>query len=142
MAQRYCIASLAIIVVSLANLEPEQALVIACAGDSITAGKHGYTKGMSGGTYPSWLDSMLPSNATVHNLGISGATATLTEKSYRATLQYKELVSLKFSAAIVTLGTNDAKLKNWEEEAYIREYVALLREVAASNPNGVILVGL
>lgn len=130
------------IVLSQANLEPEQALVIACAGDSITAGKHGYMKGMSGGTYPSWLDLMLPSNATVHNLGISGATATLTERSYRGTPQYKELVSLKFSAAIITLGTNDAKLKNWEEESYIREYVALLREIAASNPSGLVLVGL
>lgn len=47
------------------------ATVIACAGDSITAGGHG-----RGEDYPQLLESILGSGYAVHNFGKSGTTAT------------------------------------------------------------------
>ena len=95
--------------------------VIAAVGDSVTAGDHGLPPFASDdeGNYPFFLQGLLddayPGQFEVANLGLSGATASDgTNKPYRNSKYWPELQELPFDLAIVTLGTNDAKLAFWE----------------------------
>ena len=77
------------------------------------------------------------------NLGRSGATAQRqTDRPYRETEEYTELLASDYDLAIITLGTNDAKRAFWDEARYAAEYVALIDAVRAANPKGEIALGL
>ena len=129
-------------VVTLAACKPSVAWVVACAGDSITAGQSGYISSGPLGTYPFWLESLMAPNTTVSNLGVSGATAMSTGRAYRLTSQYETLLTSAWDAAIVTLGTNDAKVRHWSAARFESEYGSLLSQVAKARPSANVLVGL
>ena len=121
-------------------------VVIACVGDSVTYGNHGADDDEA--NWPSWLekhleDEFAEDSFRVLNLGVSGATARRGERhSYDRTDEYDALLESAFDLAIVTLGTNDAKVDAWDADVYGREYAALLGTIAASSPNGTLALGI
>ena len=114
-------APLAVILcLAAATLATAESVTIACAGDSVTYGMHGQDKNdlpTTGGSWPAWLEHHLeatqeyaPDHFTVLNLGRSGATAQRqTDRPYRETEEYEQLIASNYDLAIITLGTNDAK---------------------------------
>lgn len=94
------------------RMAPEQAIKIACIGDSITAGVCS-----SGGdhSYPSQLQILLDDRYgqgvySVTNLGVSGATMRKEADSpFWNRPQYRALVAAKWDIVTIMLGTNDAK---------------------------------
>ncbi len=85
-------------------------IVIACAGDSITA--NGY--------WQSNMQSCLSDRYTVKGYGVSGSTAMLagydngTPKAYMDQLEYGNSRMSNPDIVVIMLGTNDAKDYNWE----------------------------
>ncbi len=131
----------------------EAKTIIAAVGDSVTAGDHGLPPFAADdeGNYPFFLQGLLdeyaPGQYEVANLGLSGATASDgTNKPYRNSKYWPQLQELAFDLAIVTLGTNDAKLAFWESpdfgvEKLEEDYGTLLNDIIAMRPNATILVG-
>ena len=127
--------------------------VIAAVGDSVTAGDHGLPPFASDdeGNYPFFLQGLLddayPGQFEVANLGLSGATASDgTNKPYRNGKYWPQLQELPFDVAIVTLGTNDAKLAFWDSpdfgvDKFEADYGQVLTDIIAMRPNATILVG-
>jgi len=85
----------------------DDAIKIACVGDSITAGVH------SSGpqyTYPSQLQDLLGDEYAVTNLGACGSTMLKKANSpYWERPQYQTLVNNTWDIVVIMLGTNDAK---------------------------------
>lgn len=127
--------------------------VIAAVGDSVTAGDHGLPPfaNEDEGNYPfllqGLLDAQAPGRYEVVNLGLFGATAMNgTNRPYRESKYWPQLEALPFDLAIVTLGTNDAKLDFWESPAFgVRkfetDYGALLTDIVAMRPDATVLAG-
>jgi lysophospholipase L1-like esterase len=104
---------------------PEDAIRIACVGDSITAGVHS-----SGGNhpYPAQLQLLLDEHHgrgkySVTNLGACGSTMLKKGDSpYWRRPQFKALTAAKWDIVTVMLGTNDAKDRgshgpnNWQHD--------------------------
>ena len=42
----------------------------------------------------------------------------------------------------MTLGTNDAKTRNWDEDRYREEYIELLEDIQAMRKDATIAIGL
>lgn len=79
----------------------------------------------------------------MHNFGRSGATAQDgTDRPYRDQDEYRALTSTPFDLAIVTLGTNDAKVAYWDPEKYRRDYKALIAAIRRSSPKGEVALGI
>lgn len=115
------------------------ATVIACAGDSITAGGHG-----RGESYPELLEAALGSGYEVHNFGKSGTTAT-DARPWRETSGFDGMVEVEYDVGIVMLGTNDAKVDDWKQNAktYVEDYVGVLEALRDAAPSrAVYFVGI
>jgi acyl-CoA thioesterase-1 len=100
------------------------ATIVACVGDSITAG-----------TWPSDLGTDLGSAYTVNNYGVSGTTLLKNGSSpYWNTQQFTDSQSAMPDIVVIMLGTNDSMPQNWgtysgqfagDYEAMVDTYAAL-----------------
>ncbi|OVE77499.1 hypothetical protein BVX99_02530 [bacterium F16] len=106
---------------------------VACVGDSITFGfgiKDRATK-----SYPSQLGEMLGKDYDVKNFGVSGTTIltkSSKNKSYVRTKQFKAAKAFNPDIVIIKLGTNDAKIRNWQhKEEFVSNYVELINAFQA-----------
>jgi lysophospholipase L1-like esterase len=97
---------------------------VACVGDSITE----WSK------YPARLQTMLGSNYVVENFGVSGSTVLHnSDKPYMSQTAFQKSKDFKPTIVIIMLGTNDAKVENYQSlgdfpndyEELVGEYDAL-----------------
>ncbi|KAH8084521.1 methyltransferase domain-containing protein [Aureococcus anophagefferens] len=118
----------------------EPVVVVACAGDSITAGGHG-----AGHDYPSLLQDLLGDGDEVHNFGRSGTTVGDGDgfKPWRDSGGYDDMMETRFDVGIVSLGTNDAKESLWGaiEDDWVATYVDLIEELRSASPGAYFYVG-
>ena len=118
----------------------EPVVVVACAGDSITAGGHG-----AGHDYPALLQDLLGDGYEVHNFGRSGTTVGDGDgfKPWRDSGGYDDMMETRFDVGIVSLGTNDAKESLWGaiEDDWVATYVDLIEELRSASPGAYFYVG-
>lgn len=101
--------------------------IVACLGDSITEGR--------GIPYPTLLGNDLVDDVVL-NFGKGGRRAQSDKgNSYRATDEYAEALDSGADYFVLTLGTNDAVLDTWDEDAYR----AAMIEIVESLP-GIVFV--
>mmetsp|Transcript_11151 Transcript_11151/g.16729 ORF Transcript_11151/g.16729 Transcript_11151/m.16729 type:complete len:563 (+) Transcript_11151:31-1719(+) len=109
---------------------------VACIGDSITYGSHSSDKVKY--SYPAQLSMRLDTRYgigkyNVTNLGVSGATVQRDgDKPYDQTAAYNVLVSNSWDIAFLMLGTNDAKIYNWNQTNFIHDYKILINNFNAT----------
>jgi len=92
--------------------------VVACVGDSITAGYN-----LAGNqSYPSQLGGMLGSGYTVTNWGVSSTTLLYNGNyPYNSTRTYSTSLRSNPNYVIIAFGTNDTKSYNWD--AHSAEFI-------------------
>ena len=114
----------------------DEKMVVACAGDSITAGngpdiEHNIS-------YPAMLQHYLGHrHFAVKNFGLAGVTAIEgLPLSYSNRSEFNELLASSARVVLIMLGTNDANERYWNETNYIRSYSLLIDKVEsmASQP--------
>ncbi len=103
-------------------------IVLACVGDSITAGS-GAKKGES---YPQQLAKLLGDKWDVKNFGVSGATLLKNgDKSYQKQGAFKQALESKANVVLIMLGTNDTKPQNWSKKTeFVADYKDLIGQFA------------
>src|SRR6185437_4079957 len=99
--------------------------VVACVGDSITAGYN-----LAGNqAYPIQLGAMLNSTYTVNNYGVSGTTLLKNGNyPYTGTRTYTSSLHCRPNYVIIQLGTNDSKPSNWDNlgSQFVGDYQSLI----------------
>ncbi|HTQ51769.1 MAG TPA: GDSL-type esterase/lipase family protein [Candidatus Acidoferrales bacterium] len=90
------------------------AVVVACIGDSITAGVGVTTPALE--SYPAKLQKLLGTNYNVLNYGVSGTTLLISgDMSYWNTGAFTASHNAPLpDIVIILLGTNDSKPQNWQ----------------------------
>lgn len=113
----------------LASAQPGQVRV-ACVGDSVT---YGYgIKNRAQNNYPAVLQTMLGDGYCVNNYGYSGRTASDTgDRPYRNEALFLQSLDFAPDIVVLMLGSNDSKAKNWDEDAFVESYTALLEQYLA-----------
>lgn len=110
---------------SMCSHSASNTIRVACVGDSLTRGdaSHEDNKNISKkpafagrGNYPKMLQSMLGPRFDVRNFGKGGATAcnATGPSAYIETPHYAAALAFDPHVAVIMLGTNDAKVDNWE----------------------------
>lgn len=105
-------------------------IVVACVGDSITAGSGASDKEAT--SYPPRLERYLSRNQSVKyvtkNFGVGGRTILKAgDMSYWQTEEYKTaLETHHLQILVLAFGTNDAKSQNWNVTAFISDYVDMI----------------
>ncbi len=91
---------------------------VACVGDSITQG--------SG--YPAKLQTLLGSNYTVRNFGVSGSTVSLDSiRPYMNQSAFRKAEDFNPEIVVIMLGTNDANPDiSYSEENFEADYIQLV----------------
>lgn len=106
-------------------------LKIACLGDSITWGQGSssiWTK-----SYPMLLKASLGKGYWVGNYGLQSATCMRAgDVPYADSKEYKAAQAVMADIIIIMLGTNDAKVANWDEDMY-REDLRLMINTALNS---------
>jgi len=107
----------------LTNELARAATIVACVGDSITAG-----------AWPGKLGTLLGNAYTTNNYGVSGTT--LLKKGdvpYWNTQQFTDSHTVNPNIVIIMLGTNDSKPQNWGTHSgeYAGDYEALVDSYTA-----------
>lgn len=122
--------SLAILVLQSCTSNPT---VIACVGDSITAGaKH---KNQSATAYPKVMGDLLGDDYSVVNLGRSGATALKAGNlPYWNCKEFSNVFAVKPDIITIKLGTNDSKPFNWNAEGFKESYQSLIDTFQTISP--------
>ncbi|MCR4695084.1 MAG: hypothetical protein K5773_07195 [Pseudobutyrivibrio sp.] len=91
---------------------------VACVGDSLTYGS-GVLKTRDTDCYPVRLQSRLGTSHEVLNFGLRNACASKTgDLPYVSSEEYKASLESNPDMVLLMLGTNDAKVHNWDPEAY------------------------
>ncbi len=106
----------------------QNAIRVACVGDSITAGV-----GASGGqAYPDQLGQMLGNKWEVHNFGVSGCTLlNHGDNPYQKQGAFKAALAYKPDVVVIMLGTNDTKPQNWKfKDQLAADYKDLIGQFA------------
>ena len=104
----------AILLFGASTLYDQAAIVVACVGDSITAGANLNNPAVQG--YPAKLQQLLGTNYTVLNYGVSGTTLLLQgdmpywTTSANAAAHGPPLPNI----VVIMLGSNDSKPQNWQ----------------------------
>ena len=111
----------------------ETKIVVACVGDSITAGSGSTDRRAT--SYPPQLENYLSKNAnsnTVYetiNFGVGGMTMMKDgDMPYWSTQEFAEALKSQPSIVIMAFGTNDAKKQNWNKTKFIADYVEMINE--------------
>ena len=87
----------------------QNAIRIACVGNSITAGAR--LPHPEKNSYPAQLQQLLGNGYEVMNFGVSGRTVLRNcDRSYMATPLYKEALKSNPNIVFIKLGTNDSRL--------------------------------
>jgi acyl-CoA thioesterase-1 len=130
----------------LADESTNQAVRVACVGDSITYGAG--IKDRKNDSYPACLGRWLGGGYDVRNFGRSGATLLANgDLPYIKQQQYRDALAFKPDVAVIILGTNDSKhhavgepetnnfADNWKYKAdYVPNYVNLIGALRDANP--------
>lgn len=105
----------------------ENAIRIACVGDSITFG-YGI-EGREKNSYPAQLAGLLGDRWQVRNFGVNGATVLERgSRPYRQQRAFIDALGFRPHIVIIALGTNDSWPGNWQhKDEFVRDYVALIR---------------
>lgn len=129
------------VMAALATEAVKEPLIVACIGDSITAGG-----------YPKDLQAALGDGWKVLNFGVNSRTALVDgtectgkgELGYVKTLVYENSLKSKANAVILLIGTNDSKTKNivGKEELFKRDYAALVDKYLSMETKPVVIVAL
>lgn len=108
-------------------------IVIACLGDSITAGVGASEASRS---YPSQLQYMLGESYEVINLGAcSSSMMHSADDPYIRRLQWQAALQCNANIFVIMLGTNDARPNNWAKEGlptaevFEADYAAMIRQL-------------
>lgn len=119
----------------------QEVIRVACIGDSITAG-FGIPKDRQ--TYPQHLQEKLGPGYLVENFGASGfALQKLSNAPYLKTKQWQRALEFLPDIAVVVLGTNDSKPKNFGNTGAFRDDArGLIRELRALSSHPRVLIGL
>lgn len=122
-------------------VQETEPFVVACVGDSITAGG-----------YPRDLQNILGEGWKVLNFGVNSRTAQVDGKEgngkgelgYVKTLVYENSLKSKANAVILLIGTNDSKTVNCvgREEIFKRDYAALVDKYIAMESHPIVIVAL
>lgn len=131
---------------SAAHAEPRRPTHIACVGDSIT---YGYL-GSPGKDYPSVLQGLVGSEVKVGNFGHNGATMLKTGNDpywtrpafTNATKFVEEAGDDAVASVVILLGANDSKPVNWNADAFIEDYEAMVDHFAGLSTQPTIYLGL
>jgi len=114
--------------------------IIACVGDSITAGAGASDKKIT--SYPGQLKLFLNNveaaerkyDYEVFNYGKGGTTALKTSRKtssgvggpYWETKQYKDALLSNPDIAVIMFGSNDSKESDWNEDRFVSDYLDLV----------------
>ncbi len=91
----------------------QEAIRVACIGNSITAGFGIKNPAVDG--YPAQLQILLDTNYDVRNFGVSSRTMlNKGDHPYMNEQAWKDAQAFKPDIAIIKLGTNDSKPENWQ----------------------------
>jgi MYXO-CTERM domain-containing protein len=107
----------------LASELARAATIVACVGDSITAG-----------AWPGKLGTLLGNAYTVNNYGVSGTTLLKNgDFPYWNTGQFTQSHTVGPNIVVIMLGTNDSKPQNWDTHKgeYTADYEALIDSYSA-----------
>lgn len=121
---------------------------IACIGDSITTSRKESSTLRKGcryfDSYPTVLKSLVEPSFDVIKAGVGSQTVQkihsrcscrLDNKcSYWNTPAWNNVLVSKPDLAIIMLGTNDAKLCNWNEQSFVDDYIDLISILRRSSP--------
>lgn len=115
------------------NISNEK-IKIACIGDSITFGSG--IKNRDINSYPAKLQNKLGDRYFVANFGVNGATLLKKgNKPYWKRKVFEDAKNFNPDIAIIKLGTNDSKSKNWKYRDEFKEnYVELITLLRTINP--------
>lgn len=114
--------SLVLILLTSCNTEP---IMVACVGDSITAGAT--HKCQSATSYPKVIGELLGEDYAVVNCGRSGATASKEGKSaYFKCNEFANVFAIHPDIITIKLGTNDSKPGIWDAESFRKNYQSLI----------------
>ena len=139
MIKRLVVMLLAILSFSALNAKPKEIVFI---GDSITEG-FGIPKDQRKEfRFPTVFGKLLekdhPKKYKVINFGHCGRTMLTNVKDAWSTIGYKEIETTKPYMAIIMLGTNDTKIKNWkatpnQAEQYEKDLKELIKRLKKRN---------
>jgi acyl-CoA thioesterase I len=101
---------------------------VACIGDSITFG-HGLKPEQ---TYPAHLQSILGNDWIIKNFGAGGTTVLVNgDKPYIRDAAYANAKAFQPDVAVLMLGTNDAKPRNWRfKQDFLANYAFMIKELS------------
>jgi alpha-L-fucosidase 2 len=98
---------------------------VACLGDSITEGFG--IKWQADNAYPAQLARILGNGYEVINFGRSSTTMMRSgDFPYQSAKEFSNLLRYKPDIVIIKLGTNDAKLFQWNDSAYSASYQQMI----------------
>lgn len=131
MRMRLLRALLAILLV-VPFVRAQDAVRVACVGDSITFGSGLPDRART--TYPLVLDHLLGERYEVRNFGVSGATLLAAgDRPWLETDAAREAFVWQPDVIVVKLGTNDSKQRNWSEhgDEFEQDAIALVQKFQA-----------
>jgi acyl-CoA thioesterase I len=113
---------------------------VACIGDSITFG-HGLNPDQ---TYPALLQKLLGNEWIIKNFGAGGTTVLANgDKPYVKDAAYANAKAFQPDVAILALGTNDAKPRNWRfKQDFQANYKSMISDLSNLPSHPTILIGL
>ena len=111
---------------------PEQAIRVACVGDSITYGARIPNRATN--SYPAQLGVLLGTNYAVRNFGVNGAALLKhADMPYWKTKSFAASHTFKPDTVVINLGANDAAVYNWiYKYEFVKDYVELVRSFQAN----------
>ena len=102
-------------------------IVVACLGDSITAGFWQHPEDL----WPAQVQASLGSAWQIINLAQAGKTAQRAgDQPYWDTQEWVRAQALQAEIVVLMLGTNDAKTHNWDEDRYVRDLHDLIDQAS------------
>jgi alpha-L-fucosidase 2 len=133
--------ALASVTLLCASCCTKQDIKIACVGDSITEGFG--IDWQSNNSFPSLLDSVLGNGYQVMNFGRSSTTMMETGNfPYWSAKEFHNALEYKADITLIKLGTNDAKLFQWDVDKYKASFQHMIDTFKSVNPKMEIIVCL
>lgn len=129
------------------NAADEDKIVVACCGDSLTVSY----MSTGGKTYPNQLRKLLGSRYTVRAYGVNGSTASTTANfngnpsGYSLQKEYEKSIKVNPDVVVLALGSNDAKVTNWEQDKGVqfeKDYRALIASYQALESHPLVILGI
>lgn len=104
----------------------EGQIKVACVGDSVTYG-FGITD-WKNNNYPAQLQQLLGDGYCVNNFGYSGrCVQSSADRPYVKEALYRKSKDFAPDIVIFMLGSNDSKAYNWNRDAFIKDYLSLVK---------------